>query len=173
MKFEVMLDNGIKSKYLKHMKLGGFTQAVFDPTRFCGNTKTIVDHVFPNKIIQSPVIDLTDLCITDHLATFEELPWVLKPTLTTQSIGTKTFLLNTENKQVFLEDMKNRHTFLNSGLNSLGEQFSAVGDCLKRKIDDYKFLRPSSRRSSRTVWYINRIRSLNTRKKNKVFQNIY
>ena len=135
----------INRKYLQHMNLNGFTQALFEPTRIHGNTKTLIDHVFHNKI-QSLIIDLTDLCITDHLAKFIELPWALNTTLNTKSIRTKTFHRNTEKKKVFLEDLKIRHAYLVSGLN-LSEQISSSVDCLKRAIDDYTFPNPTIRRS--------------------------
>ena len=68
------------------MNLNSFTPALFEPTRIHGNTKTLIEDVFYNNLIQSPTIDLNDLCITDHLATFIELPLALKTTLNTKTI---------------------------------------------------------------------------------------
>ena len=55
------------------MPLSGFTQHIAKPTRVTPVSKTLLDHMFHNNILQN-TYDVINLSITDHYATKVIIP---------------------------------------------------------------------------------------------------
>ena len=86
------------------MLLSGFTQQIAKPTRVTPVSKTLLDHVFHNNILQN-TYDVINLSITDHYAMK-----VIKPYCRTkeQKVITQVKLIS------FLTDEDSRVLFLRS-----------------------------------------------------------
>ena len=74
MKINLLETNTTSNNYNKSMLLSGFTQHIAKPTRITPVSKTLLDHVFHNNILQKPY-DVINLSITDHYATKVTIPY--------------------------------------------------------------------------------------------------
>ena len=74
MNINLLETNITSNNYIESMLLSGFTQHIAKPTRVTPVTKTLLDHVFHNKIWQN-TYDVINLSITDHYATKVIIPY--------------------------------------------------------------------------------------------------
>ena len=66
--------NTTSNNYNESMLLSGFTQHIAKPTRVTPVSKTLLDHVFHNNILQN-TFDVINLSITDHYALKVVIPY--------------------------------------------------------------------------------------------------
>ena len=67
MNINLLENNTTSNKYIESMILSGFTRHIARPTRVTPVSKTLLDVVFHNKILQN-TYDVINLSITDHYA---------------------------------------------------------------------------------------------------------
>ena len=74
MNINLLETNTTSNHYIESMLLSGFTQLIAKPTRVTPVSKTLLDHVFHNNILQK-TYDVINLSITDHYATKVMIPY--------------------------------------------------------------------------------------------------
>ena len=77
MNINLLETNTTSNNYIESMLLSGCTQHIAQPTRVTPVTKTLLDHVFHNNILQN-TYDVINLSITDHYATKVIIPYCRK-----------------------------------------------------------------------------------------------
>ena len=68
------------------MSINGFSQELFEPTRCFGQSATLLDHIFHNNVLPVVTSGILDVRITDHHATFIEIPISLKTENTKEKV---------------------------------------------------------------------------------------
>ena len=101
------------------MLLSGFTQHIVKPTRVTPVSKTFLDHVFHNNILQN-TYDVINLSITDHYATKLIIPYCrTKEQKVITQVKLITFLTDEDSRVLYLRSLHERllHTPFASDVN--------------------------------------------------------
>ena len=75
---DLMSNNSISKTYVNEMSIHGFSQELYEPTRCFGQSATLLDHIFHNDVLPAVTSGIMDIGVTDHHATFIEVPISLK-----------------------------------------------------------------------------------------------
>ena len=119
MNINLLETNFTSNNYIESMLLSGFTQRIAKPTRVTPVSKTLLDHVFHNKILQN-TYDVINLSITDQYATKVMIPYcqTREKKVITQ-VKLISFLTDEDSRVLYLRSLHERllHTPFASDVN--------------------------------------------------------
>ena len=149
------------------MSINGFSQELFEPTRCFGQSATLLDHIFHNNVLPVVTSGILDVGITDHHATFIEIPISLK----TENTKEKVIRMFTRNESIytnFLQCLETKLAFLDPGQN-LNLKLESLVNCVQSTVNEFSVCKEQNLRNRKTPWYTNSIKNKIV-KKNKLFR---
>ena len=134
------------------MLLSGFTQHIAKPTRVTPVSKTLLDHVFHNKISQN-TYDVIHLSITDHYATKVMIPYCrTKEQKMITQVKLISFLTDEDSRVLYLRSLQERllHTPFVSDVNDNSSLFTqAINETTVSFTVEKQFVQ----KENNTHWY--------------------
>ena len=121
MNINLLATNTASNNYIESMLLIGFTQEIAKPTRVTPVSKTFLDHVFHNNILQK-TYDVRNLSITDLYATKVIIPYCrTKEQKVITQLKLISFLTDEDSRVLYLRSLHERllHTPFASDVNDI------------------------------------------------------
>jgi hypothetical protein len=100
MNIDILKEESKANRLIIIFKTFGLKQINFSPTRFAGNSKTLIDHIFANFVIDSHSVKTESVIFSDHEAITLSLPFGIQKMNTilyqsqTQTIRSARVLMN-------------------------------------------------------------------------------
>ena len=150
--------NTTSNIYIESRLLSGFTQHIAKPTRVTPVSKSLLDHVFNNIILQN-TFDVINLSITDHYATKGIIPYCQpeEQKVITQ-VKLISFLTDEDSRVLYLRSLHER--LLNTPFASdVNDIFSLLIQAINETTASFTVEKQFVQTENNIPWYSKKIRS--------------
>ena len=158
MNIKLLETNTTSNNYVESMLLSGFTQHIAKPTRVTPVSKTFLDHVFLNKILQN-TYDVINLSITDQNATKVLLPCcrTKKQKVITQ-VKWISFLTDEDSGVLYLRSLLER-LLLIPFASDVNDNFSLLTQAIKETTVSFTVEKQFVLKDKNKPWYSEKIKN--------------
>ena len=144
--------NTTSNNFIESMLLSGFTQHIAKPTRVTPVSKTLLDHVFHNNILQN-TYDVRNLSITDHYATKLIIRYCrTKEQKVITQVKLISFLTDEDSRVLYLRSLHERllHTPFASDVN---DNFSLLTQAINETTASFTVEKQFVQKENNLPWY--------------------
>ena len=158
MNINLLETNTTSNNYIESMLLSGFTQHIAKPTRVTPVSKTLLDHVFHNNILQN-TFDVLNLSITDHYATKMVIPYCrTKEQKVITQVKLICFLTEEDSRLLYLHSLYER--LLNTSFASdVNDNFSLLTQAINETTVSFTVEKQFVQKENNIPWYSKNIKN--------------
>ena len=153
MNINLLETNTASNNYIESMLLSGFTRHIAKLTRVTPVSKTLLDHVFHNNILQN-TYDVINLSITDHHSTKVIIPYCrTKEQKVITQVKLISFLTDEESRVLYLRSLHERllHTPFASDVN---DNFSLLTQAINETTVSFSVEKQFVQKENNIPWYV-------------------
>ena len=158
MNINLLETNTTSNNYIESMLLSGFTQHIAKPTRVTPVSKTLLDLLFHNNILQN-TYDVINLSISDHYATKVIIPYCrTKEQKVVTQVKLISFLTDEDSRVLYLRSLNERllHAPIASDVN---DNFSLLTQEINETTVSFTVEKQFVQKENNIPWYSRKIKN--------------
>ena len=158
MNINLLENNPTSNNYIEAMLLSGFTQHIAKPTRVNPVSRSLLDHVLHNIILQN-TYDVINLSITGHYATKVMIPYCrTKEQKVITQVKLISFLTDEDSRVPYLRSLHERllHTPFAADVN---DNFSLLTQVINETTASFTVEKQFVQKENKIPWYSKKIKN--------------